>query len=448
MTEGKLLYLAGNGQWNIPQLRELLENILPRNTSFENCEVDHEFPNLGRRIMLLNARRIHNGEAKTQKILLAIEDITERKAMEHQLVSSEVRYRRLFETAQDGILILDAGTGEIIDVNPFLVDMLGYSKNELSGKKLWEIGFIKDEAESRHAFQVLQDKSYVRYEDLPLETKDGKPMQVEFVSNVYPINGDMVIQCNIRDITDRKKTEGENDKLNKALKQRAGELEFANKELETFSYTVSHDLRAPLRSITGFSKALFEDHSDKLDEEAKAYLTLIQESGERMSQMIDDLLKLSQVVRSEMNLNNVNLTELAQEVVMELKRAEPQRNVEFIAFPRLIVRGDNRLLRTVLENLLSNAWKFTSKVPEARIEFSTTERDGKKVYFVSDNGAGFDMTYASKLFLPFQRLHKESEFPGTGIGLASVQRVIRRHGGEIWAEGEVGKGAIFYFTLN
>jgi PAS domain S-box-containing protein len=204
-TEGKLIYEVGNGQWNIPKLRELLEEILPKNTSFDNFEVEHEFVNLGRRIMLLNARRIHDGDVKTKEILLAIEDITERKRMEHDMTSSELRYRRLFETAQDGILILNAQSGEITDVNPFLTNMLGYSRQELLGKKLWEIGFFSDLEASRQAYNVLQEKGYVRYEDLPLETKDGRPMEVEFVSNVYAIDGEKVIQCNIRDITDRKK---------------------------------------------------------------------------------------------------------------------------------------------------------------------------------------------------------------------------------------------------
>jgi PAS domain S-box-containing protein len=218
VTQGKLIYELGNGQWDIPGLRELLETILPKNTSFENYEVDHEFTGLGRRIMLLNARRIHNGGAKTQRILLAIEDITERKRMEQKMTSSEVRYRRLFETAQDGILILNAETGEINDVNPFLLNMLGYSKQDLIGKKLWEIGFFNDIEASLNAFQMLQDKGYVRYEDLPLKTRDGRPMDVEFVSNRYTVNGDKVMQCNVRDITDRKKAEDALARLNRELR--------------------------------------------------------------------------------------------------------------------------------------------------------------------------------------------------------------------------------------
>jgi PAS domain S-box-containing protein len=205
-TEGKLIFDIGNRQWDIPKLRQLLEEILPKNTTFEDFEVEHDFPHLGRRVMVLNARRIHDGP-KTQRMLLAIEDVTDRKRAEQQMQTSELRYRRLFETAQDGILILNANTGEISDANPFLSDMLGYSKQELLGKKLWEIGFFKDAAASRKAFKILQDKGYVRYEDLPLKTKAGRSVEVEFVSNVYAIDGEKVIQCNVRDITDRKMLE-------------------------------------------------------------------------------------------------------------------------------------------------------------------------------------------------------------------------------------------------
>jgi PAS domain S-box-containing protein len=237
-TEGKLIYELGEGHWNIPKLRELLENILPQNTSFENFEVEHDFPHLGHRMMLLNARRLHDG-GKTEKILLAIEDITERKMIEKEIESSELRYRRLFETAQDGILIINADNGRITDSNPFLSEMLGYPREEFLGKMLWEIGPFKDAIASREAFRELQEKGYIRYEDLPLETKDGREMQVEFVSNVYPINGDQVIQCNIRDITARKKAEAAlleaKKNLEKIVKKRTTKLHRANKQLGIYA---------------------------------------------------------------------------------------------------------------------------------------------------------------------------------------------------------------------
>jgi light-regulated signal transduction histidine kinase (bacteriophytochrome) len=206
-------------------------------------------------------------------------------------------------------------------------------------------------------------------------------------------------------------------------------------------------VRAPLRGMDGFSAALTEDYADKLDEKGKQYLKYVQESSQMMGRLIDDLLKLSRVTRSEMNYQTVNLSELAGKIVGELERSEPDRKVEIRISPDIMANGDANLLRLALENLLSNAWKFSSKSPYPRIEMGVDQLNGKETYFVRDNGAGFDMKYADKLFTPFQRLHKVSEFPGTGVGLASVQRIIRRHGGEVWAESGVGEGATFYFTL-
>ena len=212
-TKGQFIYNIGNRQWDIPALREFLEKIIPKNSHFNNFEVDHEFPVIGRKKMLLNARQIHREGKSTDMILLAIDDITERKKTEAALQVSETRYRRLFETAQDGILILDADTGEIFDINPFLIEMLGYPHEALLGKRLWEIGAFRDIEASKAAFLELQSKGYVRYEDLPLETRDERHIDVEFVSNIYSVDHKRVIQCNIRDITLRKRIEEERRKL-------------------------------------------------------------------------------------------------------------------------------------------------------------------------------------------------------------------------------------------
>jgi two-component system sensor histidine kinase/response regulator len=225
-------------------------------------------------------------------------------------------------------------------------------------------------------------------------------------------------------------------------------LEAANKELESFSYSVSHDLRAPLRSIDGFSQALLEDYADKLDEEGKDHLQRVRASTQRMAELIDDMLNLSRMTRSEMRLEAVNLSTVAKTVAAELQRSQPDRRVEFVIAEGVVANGDSGLLRVVLENLLGNAWKFTGKHSEAKIEFGISLQNGNSAYFVRDNGSGFDMAYAGKLFGAFQRLHDAREFPGTGVGLATVQRVIHRHGGQVWAESEVEKGATFYFTLS
>jgi signal transduction histidine kinase len=219
-------------------------------------------------------------------------------------------------------------------------------------------------------------------------------------------------------------------------------------ELEAFSYSVSHDLRAPLRGIDGFSQALLEDYSDKLGEEGKQHLVRVRAGAQRMGLLIDDLLKLSRVNRGELRHAKVDLSRMAREVIADLRQPEADRQVEVVIEEELTADGDPQLLKVAMENLLGNAWKFTSRRSQARIEFGKSEVNGCSTFFVRDNGAGFDMTYAHKLFGAFQRLHSMAEFPGTGIGLATVQRVIRRHGGRVWAEGAVGQGAAFFFTLS
>jgi two-component system sensor histidine kinase/response regulator len=218
-------------------------------------------------------------------------------------------------------------------------------------------------------------------------------------------------------------------------------------ELEAFSYSVSHDLRAPLRPMEGFSQALLDDYKDKLDDRGRDYLTRIRVGAQRMSHLIDDLLSLSKVGRSNLDVRPVDLTQSAQDILAELRRLDPQRQVEWVCAPGMKAQGDGRLLRIALENLLRNAWKFTQKTAQPRIEMGMREERGAQIFFVKDNGAGFDPNYADKLFSPFQRLHSATEFEGTGIGLAIVQRVVRRHGGTAWAEGAPGQGATFYFKL-
>lgn len=240
-----------------------------------------------------------------------------------------------------------------------------------------------------------------------------------------------------------------NQDLERRVFERTAQLEAANKELEAFSYSVSHDLRAPLRSIDGFSQALLESScSEQLDEKGKHYLHRVRAATQRMAQLIDDLLNLSRVTRTQMQCQSVDLTALVQAIATELQQTQPKRQVEMILATELVVQGDARLLRVMLENLLNNAWKFTLNQVYPRIEFGTTSHhDSEVAYFVRDNGAGFDMAYADKLFGAFQRLHTTDEFPGTGVGLATVQRIIHRHGGRVWAEAAVNQGATFYFTL-
>jgi signal transduction histidine kinase len=241
---------------------------------------------------------------------------------------------------------------------------------------------------------------------------------------------------------------------NRKLNERNVELikakeaaEAAGRELEAFSYSVSHDLRAPLRSIDGFSQALLEDYGEKLDARGQGYLKRVRVSTQHMARLIDDLLRLARVARVGLEPETVDLAGVARDVLAQLQREHPGRTVEAVVPDSIVVHGDARLLTVALENLVSNAWKFTARTSNARIEVGVRAENGERVIFVKDNGAGFDMKYVDRLFGPFQRLHTADEFEGTGVGLATVQRIIRRHGGRIWAQGEVGKGATFSFTL-
>jgi len=347
------------------------------------------------------------------------------------------------------ILMLDP-EGRIVSWNEGAQRIKGYTAEEIIGEHFSRFYTPEDIAagEPAHALKMAQQQSRFENEGWRVR-KDGSRFWANLIiTTMYGPNGELRGFSKVtRDITERKQNEQKVRALGESERQHASQLEAVNKELEAFSYSVSHDLRAPLRGIDGFSLALLEDCADKLDEQGRSHLTRIRAAAQRMAQLIDDMLQLSGVTRTEMRIESVDLSAMAKAILAELQKSEPKREVKCDVQDNMMARGDPRLLQVVLVNLLGNAWKFTSKAPRAKIEFAAVRRDGRAVFFIRDNGAGFDMAYSQKLFGAFQRLHATSDFPGTGVGLATVQRIVRRHGGKVSAEGKAGMGATFSFTL-
>lgn len=375
-------------------------------------------------------------------------DITERRQAEKILRFSEARYRALYRDNPAMIAILSADL-TMLSVNPSCASQLGYPIHELEGQPMLKI-FHEDDrtAVAEQLLMCLQTPYHAYRWELRKIRKDGELLWVEEIGQaVHDLNGVINILVVCQDITERKRAEEEIERLSTDLAARAADLEAANRELEAFNYTVAHDLRKPLTVINILCRTIEAQCGDNLDEQCRGFLQESYKSTLRMSRLIDVLLNFSRLAHIEPRRDKIDISAIAQAAAAALKQSDPARRVTFRIADGMITEGDANLLRAVLDNLLDNAWKHTMARDEAVIEFGLAEIEGKPAYFVRDNGTGFDMSDADKLFIPFRRLSGAEKSKGFGIGLATVERIIRRHGGRVWAEGEPGKGATFNFTL-
>ena len=373
------------------------------------------------------------------------------------LAASEGSFRSLFAENPLPMWVYDTTTFAFLEVNEAAIDLYGFSREEFLDRTILDVRPPEDrqaliEAVKSERPQLSRSGSWRHL------AADGRVLDVDVTSHATTFEGREARLVVARDIGQQLRAEREEERQRGQLERQAEELErrvaertaqltAVNRELEGFTYSVSHDLRAPLRAIDGFSLALLEDRADALDERGRHYLERVRAATQRMGLLIDDLLALSRVGRVAVERREVDLAEVARGVLLELQELEPERVVEAVVPPTLPAAADRSLMAVLLHNLLANAWKFTSKTDRARIELGAERLDGEMAYTVRDNGAGFDMRYAERLFAPFQRLHTVDEFPGTGVGLATVRRIVQRHGGRLWADGEVGRGAAFHFTL-
>jgi PAS domain S-box-containing protein len=399
-----------------------------------------------------SARPIRDEQGKLLGAMVTLRNTHGQRQAEASQRRTEQQFQLIVEAAQEGIWTIDTGNRTTY-ANRFMAEMLGYTVDDMLGKPVH--AFMDEESRALADRNIEQRRQGLAgVVDIKLRHKEGRPVWTIMSSN--PLHDEQGRYTGalamVTDITRRRAAEEEVRQLNAQLEQRIAErtaqLEYSNRELEAFAYSVAHDLRAPLRSISNFTQALAEDCGDQLEGIGQEYLARMRAASRRMSELIDGILSLSRVNRTEFVETEVNLSAMARSIAEQLQYGQPERSVRFLIQDGLVDRGDVHLLRSVLENLMGNAWKFTRERPEAEIEFGCTQAGDRRVYFVRDNGAGFDMAFQNKLFGVFQRLHTQQEFEGNGVGLATVQRILRRHGGSVRGEGRVGHGATFSFSLH
>jgi PAS domain S-box-containing protein len=442
------------------------KDLVPRGTAkelaagFRACQTGREVVTQEHALDLPSGRRWFNTvmaplpdrSGQVRRLALIARDITDRRITEDRLRASEQRRNSHWHDNPLGMIEWDID-GRVVNWNPAAERIFGYAATETLGRHFKFIipPELQGEVEAYRAELLAGGTG--RHISLPCLTRDGRRIDCEwYYTPLTDSAGKLAgVATLVDDVTEQNRNVDAVHRLNAELEHRVAErtaqLEAANQELEAFCYSVSHDLRAPLRSIDGFSQALLEDCSEQLNDEGTDWLRRVRAASQRMGILIDDLLTLSRVSRGELHRGRVDLSRLARQIADALAATQPARHVEWIIGPTPLVDGDKSLLAVLMENIYSNAFKYTGRHDAARIEFGYVLDGRQVVYFVKDDGAGFDPAYATKLFQPFQRLHRPDEFEGHGIGLATVQRIVRRHGGRIWAEGAVERGATFYFTF-
>lgn len=385
-----------------------------------------------------------------RRVLSIIQDVTQTRAQETALRESETRFATFFELSPIAVVISRLEDGTAIEINPAFTAMCGFTRQEIIGRTAVEIGLTVDQGDRLQRIQRLRDTGRSGPDEVRYRHKSGEYKTMSNSAFLVELSGQRRIISFFQDITERIRAEEEVRRFNEALErrvaERTAELATANRELESFSYSVSHDLRSPLRGIDGFSALLVERYAAVLGEQGLGYLERVRRAANRMGKLIDDLLDLARVGRHELIRGPVDITEMAREIAREIAVFDPEPKRELKVAPGLHADADADLIRIVLDNLLSNAWKFTARSGQPQIEVGLAGAEDT-VFFVRDNGAGFDMRFSARLFGAFQRLHDMREFEGTGIGLAIVRRIVQRHGGEVWAEGAQNRGATFYFSL-
>jgi PAS domain S-box-containing protein len=400
-----------------------------------------------RKRVLVSCAAIRDGAGKPVGAVGSAVDISELVSLRR----SEERFAKAFRASPAVIAITRKRDGLFLEVNGAIQKMLLYAPEELVGRTTAELDIWARTEDREAVIRALDNPGWIRDAEYLFRRKDGEVVVSSYSAELVEIGGEECILAIVNDVTAGKRAEGElrqaREELESRVLERTRQLAEANAELEAFSYSVSHDLRAPLRTLDGFSKILLDDFPGDFNDDARDLLARMRAAAVRMGDMIDGMLRLSRLARTELRLVEVDLSEMAQGVARELRETAPERHVQFHIAPDLKAVGDPDLLTSLLQNLLGNAWKFTSKHDAASIEVGSTRRAGRSCFFVRDDGVGFDSAYSKELFAPFQRLHPQAEYGGTGIGLSTAQRIVHRHGGEIWAESEVGKGATFYFSL-